>query len=118
MSDIALINFLIAKTGSPTDACRELGGMKTQRLFNWRSRGIPFRERPAFFVVVNRFGAGLPESWLFKTKRGNSNGRASKKQRVEKAEAKGGKGKRSRSQQRARPARRRATGRGEAAVAG
>ena len=64
MRDDELINFLIDATGGAPAAARALGGVTTKRMFNWRRRGIPFRYRPAFFIVANRHGAKLPRSWL------------------------------------------------------
>jgi hypothetical protein len=63
MSDKDLVNFLIAQAGSAKLAARDLGVSK-QRLFNWRTRGISFRYRPAFLTVANRHGANLPLTWL------------------------------------------------------
>jgi hypothetical protein len=125
MSDHELINFLIAQTGSPFLAARALGSISTQRLFNWRHRGIPFRYRALFRVVANRHGAKLPLEWLDASVPSvleeeqsgrDTDGRASPQQRAEKAQAKDGK--RKGPQQPRRPARRRAARRGEAAVAG
>src|SRR4029077_11757458 len=97
MSDKELVNFLIAQTGSPLLAARALGSITTQRLFNWRRRGIPFRYRPAFLTVANRHGANLPLAWLDASvpsvlegeeasPRSKSNGRESTRKRAEKAQ--------------------------------
>jgi hypothetical protein len=64
MSDKELVNFLIAMTGGPARAAHALGGITTQRLFNWRRRGIPFRYRPAFRTFAERHGVDLPAAWL------------------------------------------------------
>jgi hypothetical protein len=102
MSDKELVNFLIAQTGSPLLAARALGSITTQRLFNWRRRGIPFRYRPAFLTVANRHGANLPLTWLDVSvpsvleeqdqPRSRTNGRESPSKRAAKAfKVKGGK---------------------------
>jgi hypothetical protein len=95
MSDKELVNFLIAQTGSPLLAARALGSITTQRLFNWRRRGIPFRYRPAFLTVANRHGANLPLTWLDVSvpsvleedqPRSTTNGRESPRKRAQKAQ--------------------------------
>jgi hypothetical protein len=115
MSDHELINFLIAQTGSPFLAARALGSISTQRLFNWRHRGIPFRYRAAFRVVANRHGAKLPLEWLDASvpsvvleeeEHGrDTDGRASPNKRAQKTQGKGGK-------------RRATSGRGQATLSG